>query len=113
MADRARDPRRGPADCVARQPGPGSLVAGKEVAVEVLEEARDGAAAVVARLRRRHHLSVRGLPPPAHAACLAWLRPTSAHSSRTPPLATLTARIEPPCRLVTAAATASPSPVPV
>ena len=45
--------------------------AGKEGVVEVLEEARDGAAAVVARLRHRHGLSVHGFAALAHAACLA------------------------------------------
>src|SRR6266536_4827548 len=97
----------------SREHRPRLRAADKEVTVEVLEEARGGAAAIVARLRRRHRRSVNGFAALAHAACLAWLRPTNAHSSRTPPLGTLTARIDPPCRLVTAATSASPSPVPV
>src|SRR5438445_2241976 len=87
--------------------------AAKEVAIEILEEVLDGTAPVVARLGRRYGRLVELLAAPGHAACLASVAPLSSHSSRTPPLATLTAWIDPPCSRVTAAARASPSPVPV
>src|SRR6266566_1118672 len=55
----------------SREHRPRLRAAGKEGTVEVLEEAGGDAAAVVARLRRRHRISVHGFAARAHAACLA------------------------------------------